>query len=482
LVAGLVVLAMAVLGWLGIQRMNALEARIQKNDAQLVQAQINVLNLKKNLSGAGAKTAASDVLLRLHGSNTIGDELAPLLAQGWLASMGGGDARIGQDSAAPENRMASARFTGVEVVQKVEILAKGSGHAFEHLRSGTCDLGMSSRPISESDLEAFEAEGILDMAPPGSEHVIALDAIAIVVHPGNPATSLSMDDVRRIFTGEIVDWSSLNLGSSGPIHLVGRDAKSGTHGFFKEVALGGKAYGTGIVEFPAHSQVAAKVLEDPQAIGYVSLPYVNKVKALGLREGNGPPVYPAAFSVRTEDYPLSRRLYLYEEANSTHLLAHEFLEFALGPKGQTLVEKAGFVPLVIEAGTREPALDDRLPGALREQLQRCERLSTTFRFGKDGKLDSRAQRDMERLRTILAQSNAGARLFLVGFSDSTGDPTVDLSRSRALAEQVREVWIREGGTKSLQVLAGGSWHPLASSTTAEGRMRNRRIEVWIHSR
>jgi phosphate transport system substrate-binding protein len=459
-----------------------MEARLAKSDSSLVQAQVNVLDLKKSLSGTAHNGRVSDVLLRLHGSNTIGDDLAPLLAQGWLTSLGGMNSRIGTDSSLPETRMVSAAFAGVTTLQKVDILAKGSGVGFDHLRSGACDLGMSSRAISEADLEAFESEGILGMAPPASEHVIALDAIAIVVHPGNPATSLSMAEVRAIFTGEISDWSALNLGMSGPIHLTGRDETSGTHGFFKDVALGGKGYGPGIVRFVAHEQVRQKVMEDPQAIGYVSLPYVGKSKALGLREGNGPPVYPAVFAVRTEDYPLSRRLYLYEDASSSHLLAHEFLEFTLGAKGQALVEKAGFVPLAIEVGSHGAKLDERLPGALREQLQRCERLSTTFRFGKDGKLDSRARRDMERLRTILAQSQAGARLFFVGFSDSSADPAADLARSRAHGEQIKDAWLREGGSTNVQVLAGGSWRPLASNATVEGRMRNRRIEVWIHSR
>lgn len=467
-------------GWLGMRHLDALESRMVRSDTLLLEARAQILGLKKSLSGS--ERGSSDVLLRLSGSNTIGDELAPLLAQSWLSDLGGTQARIALDSTLPEHRQATARFAGIEGMQKVDVLARGSGTAFEHLRKGLCDLGMSSRPVSESDLEAFEAEGILDMAPPASEHVIGLDAIAVVVHPGNPATSLSMAEVRDIFTGKVVDWSSLGLGMSGPIHLVGRDANSGTHGFFKDVALAKAEYGAGIVQLPSHAQVAAKVMEDPQAIGYVSLPYVAKTKALALREGSGPPVYPAVFAVRTEEYPLSRRLYLYQEAGSTNVLAGEFLEYALGSKGQALVEKAGFVPLAIEVGTRENRSADRLPAALREQLQRCERLSTTFRFSKDGKLDSRAKRDMGRLQDILAQSRPGARLFLVGYCDSGADPVEDLSRSRALAETVRAEWVHQGGTGSAQVLAGGSWQPLSSNGTAEGRARNRRVEVWIHSR
>lgn len=479
---GVLALAFGAAGWVGFRQIAVLESSLQRSDTLLVDARAQILGLKKSLSGTGSHRGVSDVLLRLSGSNTIGDELVPLLAQGWLASLGGSQSRIAIDSALPERRQASALFAGIPVPQKVEILAKGSGTAFEHLRNGLCDLGMSSRPVSEADLEAFEAEGILDMAPPRSEHVIGLDAIAVVVHPGNPATSLTMAEVRDIFTGRIADWSELGLGMSGPIHLVGRDANSGTHGFFKEVALAKADYGAGVVQYPSHAQVSSKVTEDPQAIGYVSFPYVAKTKALALREGSGPPVYPAVFAVRTEEYPLSRRLYLYEEANSTNVLAREFLEFTLGPGGQALVEKAGFVPLAIEVGTSGSRSAERLPGALREQLQRCERLSTTFRFGKDGKLDSRGRRDMERLRLILAQSRPGARLFFVGYCDSGSDPAADLGRSRVLAEQVRAEWLREGGAGNLQVLSGGSWMPLADNGSAEGRLRNRRVEVWIHAR
>lgn len=465
----------AVLGFQSLQR---LEARISSQDSLLRRGDARLLDLKRKFSGDAAR---SSVLLKLHGSNTVGDELAPLLLQGWLASMGGQEARIVRDSLHPEQIAVSARLGSDSARLGVEVLAKGSGTAFENLKAGSCDIGMSSRPIKDKDLEAFESAGILDMAPPSSEHVIALDAIAVVVHPGNPAVSLTLEQVRGIFSGKIVDWSELNVGKSGPIHLLGRDGNSGTQSFFKDVVLGEDDFGEGYKGFSSHVQVASLVMEDPQSIGYVSLPYIAKTKALALRDGSGPPLYPASFAVRSEDYPISRRLYLYLPGQSTNLLAKEFLDFAHSAAGQALVAKSGMVPLEIEVGGGDAKDDSRLPAALREQLRQGERLSSTFRFTATGRLDSRADRDLERLKQILALHPA-SRLHFVGFSDSTGNPDRDLEVSRELAETVRKAWTTEGGSRNVTAMAAGSWLPMATNRTDAGRLRNRRVEVWITAR
>jgi phosphate transport system substrate-binding protein len=469
------------LGFISWQRMEALTVSVKHADSLAGAAQGRLFNLQKRLSGAGAD-ARGDVLLRLHGSNTIGDELAPELARQWLASLCGTASTVHADSLHPESKRIQADFFGESRQQSVDVLASGSGVGFEHLRDRSCDIGMASRPIKDEDLEAFETVGMLDMAPPASEHVIALDAIAVVVHPGNPVTMLSMETLGQIFDGTITDWSQVPGGAQGPVHVLVRDKKSGTRSFFKEVALHGREFVANAREFGRHTDLVSQVLNDPSAIGFSSLPFVAKSKALALRDGSGPPVYPAAFAVRTEEYPLSRRLYLYMPAHSTHLLGRDFLEFCLGSAGQAAVAKCGFIPLGIEVAKGVVDIG-KLPMDLAEVLKRSERLSCTFRFDKDGTLDSRGQRDLERLRQILSGDRAGGKVNFIGFCDSTGSPEKDLARSLGLAQKVlREFAQHNESEGALGALAGGPFLPTASNATPAGRERNKRVEVWIQPR
>jgi len=462
--------------------MEALAASVKRADSLANSAQGRLFTLQKRLSG-GASDARGDVLLRLHGSNTIGDELAPEMARQWLLALGGSSARVRRDSLQPENIRIQASFFGEPRPQAVDVVARGSGVGFEHLVDRSCDLGMSSRPIKDEDLEAFEAVGMLDLAPPASEHVIGLDAIAVVVHPGNPVAMLSMETLAQLFDGTITDWSQVPGGPQGPVHVLVRDKKSGTRSFFKDVALHGHEFVETAREFSRHTELVAQVMNDPNAIGFVSLPFVAKSKALALRDGSGPPVYPAAFAVRTEDYPLSRRLYLYLPARSTHLLGREFVEFCLGATGQDVVAKAGFIPLGIEVARGGEHALDKLPSDLADVLKRCERLSCTFRFEKDGTLDSRGRRDLDRLQQILSGERAGGKVNFIGFCDSTGSPEKDLARSLALAQKVRkEFALHQQSEGALATLAGGPFLPTASNATPAGRERNRRVEVWIQPR
>ena len=476
--------AMALAGGSGFawlcQRTERLEQADHRSDSLVLDANRKLFSLRKSLS-AVIPDPRGDMLLRLHGSNTIGDELGPDLARAWLSELGGQAVAERRDSAHAPTLRLEANFPGEPHPQVVEVEAKGSGTAFDHLKDRSCDIGMSSRPIKDEELEGLESAGILDMAPPASEHVIGMDAIAVVVHPGNPLSTLDLQTLSEIFSGTLTDWSQVPGAMQGPIHVINRDARSGTRSWFQEVVLHGAPFAKDAREFASHAEVIQAVRQDPSAIAFVSLPFASKAKALALRDGSGPPVYPGAFAVRSEDYPLSRRLYLYWPARSSHLLAREFIEFCLGTKGQELVSRDGFLPLKIDISAEKVAGAERLPADLAALLQRDERLSCTFRFTASGRLDSRGQRDLGRLRQILSEGRLAARVHLVGFCDSTGNPEADMARSRELAERLaQEPTLRMG--IPVEALGGGPWRPLASNATPAGRERNRRVEVWIQPR
>jgi len=157
--------------------------------------------------------------LRLHGSNTVGEELAPALVRAWLER--DGFDRIEVDEQAPLERM----LTGINAEgqrRRVEIHAHGSSTAFRDLRDGRADMGMSSRRIRDAEVEQLAYMGTLDQ--PRHEIVVGIDGLAVIVHPSNPLLALSIDQIRAIFSGRIRDWRELG-GAPGTIELFARAGK-----------------------------------------------------------------------------------------------------------------------------------------------------------------------------------------------------------------------------------------------------------------
>ena len=156
-----------------------------------------------------------EVVLRMRGSNTIGAALAPALTEAFLRFEGAG----------PVSRVPMADGNGVQVStalpgkntpQVVVIESKGSTTAFEGRLDGSCDIGMSSRPIKAEEAAQLEKKGFGDMRSPASEHVIALDGIAVIVHPNNTTRGLTRPALARVFAGDVADWAGLG-GPPGPI-------------------------------------------------------------------------------------------------------------------------------------------------------------------------------------------------------------------------------------------------------------------------
>ena len=160
--------------------------------------------------------------LEIHGSNTVGATLAPMLVTGYLEEHGGGQV--------------AARGTGVENEKilrapvnnraaEVLVAAHGSSTGFKAMAAGKADIWASSRPVKPQEAEQFRARA--DLTAPESEHVIAIDGLAILVHPSNPVSKMSIETLGRVFSGQIRNWSELG-GPDRPIHLYARDDRSGT--------------------------------------------------------------------------------------------------------------------------------------------------------------------------------------------------------------------------------------------------------------
>ncbi len=418
-----------------------------------------------------SKLSSAGLILRLHGSNTIGAQLAPMLAQAFLKAQGAKN--ISTKSTSVDELTVIGTLAGKR--QGIGIKAHGSATAFLDLASGECDIGMASRRIQPS--EAANLSSLGDMTSPASEHVLCLGAVAVIVNRGNPLSSLSKEDIARIFAGEVKQWKEVG-GSGGPIKLYARDVKSGTFDTFKSLVLEGEALSPDTVRIEDSRQLSAKVSHDPDAIGFVGLTYVLDAKALAVSENGAKALLPTALTVSTEDYALSRRLYLYTASNPTNPMVRRFVDFALGKPGQELVTANGFVDLTVKAEPVSVAPD--APAGYQRLTKGAERLSVNFRFQPGSStLDNKAMPDVDRVSSFLSASKyTGADVMLLGFSDSSGDRDINCHLSKDRAKVVSDA-LSQHGVMPATVEGFCSELPVDSNDTEDGREKNRRVEIWI---
>ncbi len=228
----------------------------------------------------------------------------------------------------------------------VAVTGGGSGTGIAALINGTVDMANASRRIKEEERTEAEANGVEPV-----EHIVAGDAIAIVVHPSNPVDRLTIPQISAIFAGEITNWSEVG-GEDRPIVLLSRESNSGTHVFFLEqvVRQGDKEdrtlFSPNTLLMPSSEGISFEVRQNPNAIGYDGLGYVTpdqKVIAVAPAEG-GSYVLPSVETVRDGSYPIARGLYIYTSGQPQGAV-RDYLAWIMGPEGQAIVLQLGFVPL-----------------------------------------------------------------------------------------------------------------------------------------
>ena len=432
--------------------------------------------------GTSAITVADDqgaVVLRMVGSNTIGSRLGPQLAKAYLEQrLGATGVTIHSDLAEHRHRILGV-LPGETAPRRINVYAPGSGYAFEALARGETDIGMSSRPIHPAEEKRLATLG--PMRDRKSEHIVGLDGIAVIVHPDNPIDLLTVDQVRRIFSGSVQLWSDVG-GPKLTIRRYSRNRESGTYPSFLElVGLTGSefdAHTTYVVESQELSDVVANVRE---AIGFVALPYIGRAKALKLSGGNGAAFAATPLNVYREYYPLARRLYLYVPNEPTNPLVNDFLNFAATTTGQTIVEDTGFVGRKVEPVPAAYALSWVAAEAPRRYLElasAAEAAPFTIRF-KPGSAepDNKAWNDLPRLLQLLISPQYRNReVILASFGDG-GTDAAEPKLPEAIA--VLKAELESRGIKNVRVEDFGPSLPLASEETSVGRERNRRVELWL---
>lgn len=417
--------------------------------------------------------AEEEVLFRLQGSNTIGADLAPALVKQWFTKLGYSD--ISYEVAGEQSARVLASDKGKRVA--VDIHAHGSSTAFKGLAAGDVDIGMSSRPITDSEKKQLVSAGRLDKD--NGEYVIGLDGIAVIVHPGNPLKKLDKSALRKIFSGAVSNWTDVG-GKAGAIHVYARDDKSGTYDTFKHLVLGKASPLAGSARrFESNATLSDKVAADSNGIGFVSASDIRSARALAITDGVDMPIMPQPFFIATEDYALARRLFFYVPPAEAGSKVADFAKFAISSAGQKVVAQIGFISQEVMVGEGLPL--DALPEEYRKLVEGAKRLSVSFRFAKgSAALDNKARQDMDRLVEFLQQpTNANKDVLLFGFANGNAFlPMHALGLSEERATGVAQVLIHHGfGPRTVAGL--GPSMLLAGNTSEIAGEKNTRVEVWL---
>ncbi len=234
----------------------------------------------------------------------------------------------GSTSVAPLMEKLAEVYSDQNPAVVINVSGTGSGDGITGANTEVAELGMSSRNLRASEL-GFGLDVL----------TIAVDAIAVVVHPNNPVTNLSLNQVTGIYTGKITNWSELG-GENRRISVVSREPGSGTRGAFEEVVGFVDQLAPGAIEFDGTGGVKASVAGNINAVGYISLGSMDpEVKALSV--GN---VEPTGANVVSGTYEIARPFLVLYREEKIHQSTKQFLDWIMSAEGQAIVA-GNYVPV-----------------------------------------------------------------------------------------------------------------------------------------
>ena len=436
------------------------------------------------------------------GASSIGSLLIPTLLEGYSASI---DAKItqiegtGADTIVQEIVADGGRGNALS---NVTIKLSDSATAFRALSQPDVQIGLSTRRVLPAEARRVTQSRGGNLIDASQERVIAVDPVIIMVHPSNPVQSASIEDLDGIYAGRITNWSQLG-GRDSDIIVYGRDRSSGTGGAFQDkiFANTGNRQASSVIVLGSDEQIARSVMTQPSAIGISGVAFATGTKPLDIIDQCGITVSPSAFNTKAEEYPIQRRLYLYNRADNMTETLSGFLDFASSNAADALISNAGFFNLAVEQDQR-PYQGGRAFGVIdatvnpeelplmRElvvDLLSYDRLTTTIRFGSGSStLDAKGFADLERLYQYINTLDYSVELLFAGFSDADGGFEANRSLSLNRATQVADSAAQFAAGKitnpygvSFSANGYGELAPVACNATLEGKRTNRRVEIWI---
>ncbi len=239
------------------------------------------------------------------------------------------------------------KYQGNHPDVRISVTGGGSGTGIAALVNGTVDLANASRKIKDEETSEAQANGVTPV-----EHIIARDAIAVIVNPNNPVNELTLQQISYIYSGKYTNWNEVG-GEDRPIVRLSRETNSGTHVYFLETVLrlGSKEdktlFSTNTLLLPSSEGIISEVRDNPNAIGYDGLGYVPKdLKMIAIaKEAGGEYVLPSIDTVNDKTYAIARDLYMYTNGEPDGIIK-DYLDWILSDEAQVIVAELGFVPAI----------------------------------------------------------------------------------------------------------------------------------------
>lgn len=443
------------------------------------------------------------------GSGTVGVGVMPYLIQGFANAYSFTVTRADDDRNGSRVYQLKNAAPGTPCL-RVTIRSTGSNDALPALIDGTASVGMSSRVFEDAEIEKFPP-------PPGGgpvvrsavESVVALDAVVVVLNPRNPVQSLELCDIARIYAGKYRDWSQLG-GRPGAIKVHMRSGTSGTYETFESLVMKNchEEIPRGVpFAHRGYGPVLSAVASDEAAIGFAPLALLNgSVGRARIKGKCGLEQEATQFNVKTEDYLLARRLFVFTpvplEGNARRLVnfikgddrADDALSLQLpsgsdatsaDPQGHTLDQKIELArdDHARSASAPETTSDIKSFNRFRDRARSLQRLSISYRFRFNStELDTKARQDIQHLVRHLQKNPSQGTLHLAGFTDNVGGVEANLRKAADRAEAVRNELIELGAlryVKRIEFDGFGKILPVACNDTELGQEKNRRVEVYL---
>jgi len=376
-----------------------------------------------------------------------------------------------QGAASVAERLADVvgdRFSARYADLGLEWSGAGSGGALGALFAGAAEIAINSRPASADELELARRLGLeLEEVPLG------LSGIAVVVHPDNDVPSLSLEELRTLYSGRIVRWLGFG-GMDEAVHLLSLPEASGVRDVFEELVVGSsdEELAATTARLPA-AALLERVASDRGAVGFVSVSAIRDraaVRTVPITASQGDAPSLPSLETFSGIYPLRYPIWLYMLGEPTGEL-QRLITLLLLHDGPELLAEAGFLPL--------PSFDVVARSIERSRPRDSEVSVTRVGFGFRGsRLSRTARRDLEALAERL--NGVEADLWITGHVEPTeatdGSPGLALAR----VESVVDVFVRAGVARSTMVLKDrGAREPVASNETPDGRRANRRADIWV---
>ena len=230
---------------------------------------------------------------------------------------------------------------------RISVTGGGSGTGIASLINGTVDIANASRKIKQEEIDEAKSNGVDPV-----EHIIARDAIAVIVHPKNLVNELTLQQISDIYSGKITNWMEVG-GEDRPIVKLSRETNSGTHVYFLETVLrlgnsdDETLFSMDTLLLPSSEGIIVEVRQNPNAIGYDGLGYVpDDLKTIAIaKEAGQAYVLPSVATVNDKSYAIARDLYMYTNGEPTGIIK-DYLDWILAPQAQEIVVELGFVPAI----------------------------------------------------------------------------------------------------------------------------------------